>query len=291
MSAISEHVARAEEFIWLNARLLERHLFAYLYRSGPKEPVLTALRAYQNADGGFGNALEPDKRCPESQPIDVETALYVLDRIDAFDDPMVGRTCDFLETITTPDGGVPFSLPSVNRYPHAPWWEIGENPPASINPTASIVSLLIKHRIEHPWVERATAFCWREIPASDSKAFHDLMPMIAFLEQDPDQQRAEEELERLAKRILEPGVVTLDPDESGYVKKPLDWAPIPESFCRRLFDDETIDLHLRAFVDRQQADGGWPISWDAISPATELEWRGMVTIDALRTLQAYEVGR
>src|SRR5215211_5959460 len=65
-------LARAEEFIWSNARLLERRLFAHLFKGAAAEPVHAALRAYQNADGGFGNALEPDKRCPDSQPIDQE---------------------------------------------------------------------------------------------------------------------------------------------------------------------------------------------------------------------------
>src|SRR5690242_20846862 len=61
---------RAEEFIWHNARLLERRLFDFHFRSGSSQAVLSALRAYQNEDGGFGNALEPDIRCPESQPVD-----------------------------------------------------------------------------------------------------------------------------------------------------------------------------------------------------------------------------
>ena len=51
----------AQTFIWRNARLIDRHLFAYLFRQGPKTPVITALKAYQNVDGGFGNALEPNR--------------------------------------------------------------------------------------------------------------------------------------------------------------------------------------------------------------------------------------
>ena len=34
---------RAEEFIWNNARLLERQLFAYHFKGGSRESVLTAL--------------------------------------------------------------------------------------------------------------------------------------------------------------------------------------------------------------------------------------------------------
>ena len=58
----------AETFIWNNARLLERQLFTYLFHGGSSQAVIAALKAYQNPDGAFGNALEPDNRCPGSQP-------------------------------------------------------------------------------------------------------------------------------------------------------------------------------------------------------------------------------
>jgi hypothetical protein len=40
-------------------------------------------------------------------------------------------------------------------------------------------------------------------------------------------------------------------------------------------------------VRRQQEDGGWPIAWEPIGKAVELEWRGVATLDALKTLRAY----
>ncbi|MBI4926641.1 MAG: hypothetical protein HY835_02670, partial [Anaerolineae bacterium] len=63
--------SRAADFIWKNARLLDRRLFAFDFLDGSAEAVVSALAAYQNADGGFGNALEPDKRTPYSTPVDV----------------------------------------------------------------------------------------------------------------------------------------------------------------------------------------------------------------------------
>lgn len=171
--------------------------------------------------------------------------------------------------------------------PHAPWWTAEDNPPASLNPTAAIVGLLFKHGIQHPWLEIASNFCWREIAATDTTEFHTLMPAITFLEHAPDRTRAEHELQRIATRLTRPGIIELDPDAEGYVQKPLDWAPTPQSYCRRLFDDETIKKHLAALANRQKDDGGWPISWEAISPAVEIEWRGRFTIEVLRTLDAY----
>ncbi|MCI0478807.1 MAG: hypothetical protein L0Y55_21395, partial [Anaerolineales bacterium] len=139
------------------------------------------------------------------------------------------------------------------------------------------------------WVDSATAFCWRAIAESDTRQFHDLMPMITFLEHAPDRARAERELERIAARIVESKLVTLETFAEGYVKYPLDWAMTPASFCRRLFSDQVIETHLRALAARQQEDGGWTINWEPISAAVALEWRGIVTLRALQTLQAYGV--
>src|SRR5262249_50053450 len=126
MATESPVVTRAADFIWQNARLLDRQRFAHLFLGASSAPVVAALAAYQNLDGGFGNALEPDKRCPDSQPVDVEMALRVLDELgdeSIWSGPLVARVLDFLPTITTSEGGIPFVLPSVRAYPRAPWWE------------------------------------------------------------------------------------------------------------------------------------------------------------------------
>src|SRR5688500_9399615 len=152
----------AETFIWNNARLLERHRFSFLFKGGTSQRVIAALSAYQNDDGGFGNALEPDKRIPSSQPIDQEFALRILDDV-GFDAEIAGKVCNFLMSIMTDEGGVPFVLPSVRNAPRADWWNTDDNPPASINPTASIAGLLHKHKFQHVWVEKATEYSWRKI--------------------------------------------------------------------------------------------------------------------------------
>ncbi len=285
---------RAQDFIWRNARLLDRYRFAHLFAGAPREPVIAALGVYQNDDGGFGNALEPDKRCPDSQPVDVEMALRILDEV-GFDDPladaMVRRACDFLSTIMTPDGGVPFVLPSVRDYPRAPWWESPDDPPASINPTGAILGILLKNQVCHAWVDQATEFCWRTIAASETTEVHELACIFTFLEHVPDRARAEAAFARVAERMLTAGAISLDPEDTSYVWKPLDFAPTPDSICRRLFDDRTIAAHLDALLARQQPDGGWPITWESPSPLAELEWRGHLTIAALKTLRAYERSR
>lgn len=281
-----EIISRAAAFVALNTRLLERQRFHHLFAGGPPEPVLAALHAYQNGDGGFGNALEPDKRCRESQPVDAQVALEVVDEI-GFDLPTAQRVCDYLTMITTDAGGVPFVLPSVASAPRQPWWNSDPDPPESLNPTAAIAGLLHKHAVQHPWLVIATEYCWKAIAASETEEPHELLCILTFLEHAPDQERATREFDRIATRLQARSLVARDPQTPGYVKMPLEWAPTPQHRCRQLFSDDLIAAHLDALTARQQPDGGWPITWGALSPGSELEWRGMVTITALKTLQAY----
>src|SRR5207342_3720383 len=101
---------RAETFVLLEARLLDRLRFAYHFRGGSADAVIRSLRPYQNPDGGFGNALEPDRREPGSQPFAIQHVLETLDETDRFDDLMVADVCDYLTKISRPEGGVPFAL-------------------------------------------------------------------------------------------------------------------------------------------------------------------------------------
>ena len=279
-------LSRAKLFILSNARLLERLRFVCLFEGGPAWNTLIALRAYQNEDGGFGNALEPDKRCANSQPIDQEMGLGILDEI-GFDAETAGHVCDYLISISTPEGGVPFVLPSVASAPRAPWWNTGLNPPANLNPTASIAGYLHKAHFQHPWLDRATEFCWAGVERVTATDPHELLCVLRFLRSVPDRARAEREMQRLGQLMLHSGVVTLDPHAGGYVFGPLDFAPTPTDPLRELFSAQVIADHLDVLCERQQDDGGWPITWQAVSPADEVEYRGIKTIEALKVLKAY----
>jgi hypothetical protein len=275
----------ARTFLLNNGRLLERRLFEFHFKSGSAEAVLAALRPYQNADGGFGNALEPDKRTPSSQPIDQEIALRVMDDV-GFNDAIVQRVCDWLTTATTDEGGVPFTLPTVKDAPHAPWWGTDDpHPPANINPTASIAGLLHKHGGRHTWLGRATDYCWRVIETTDIEEPHALVATLTFLQHAPDRVRAERAFERVAASVMK--IVALDLNAQGYLHRPLEFAPRLDSIARKLFNDDVIATNLDFVQAQQQADGGWPIAWPTVSVTNEMEYRGVVTLGALRMLRAW----
>jgi hypothetical protein len=279
---------RATDFIWRNARLIDRLRYAHLFMDGAREPVLAALRPYQNADGGFGNAIEPDLRGPESEPVPTWNALEILDEIDGFSDPMLNAVCTWLESITTDEGGVPFVLPASRAYPHAPWWETPDNPPASLLPTAGLAGLMHKNGFSHPWLVRATDFCWRNIEALEATSPYEMHMILSFLDHAPDRDRAEAAFARISPKLFEQHLVALEVGGNGtQAHLPLDYAPHPDMMARRLFSDDVINAHLDATVAGQKEDGGWTFSFPQWNAATTLEWRAFATIGALKTLRAY----
>jgi hypothetical protein len=275
---------QARQFFQQDGRLLERQLFHHLFEDGSRAAVLRALLAYQTDTGGFAYGLEPDKRSAHPQPIDQEQALRVLADIGP-DEEISARLLDFLPTITTPEGGVPWVLESVADAPRAGWWNTEANPKANLTPTASIAGLLYKLGVTHPWLEVATAFVWRRLEALHDPEVHNLLSVLVFLEHVPDRERAERALERLADDILRN--TELATDAPGYVFPPYAFAPTPNSLAARLYDGAVMARHLDALAERQQTDGGWPIGWEAVSPGVELEARSIVTLSALKTLRAY----
>ncbi|MEU5879713.1 hypothetical protein [Spirillospora sp. NPDC047279] len=278
-------LARAEDFVLRNARLIDRHRFAHLFRGGPAAAIITALRPYENPDGGYGNALEPDLRGAASQPVPAQHALEFLHEAGAGDDPAVDRVTGHLASIARPDGGVPFVLPSVREAPSAPWWQTADDPPGHIVPTGTLAGQLHRIGSAHPWTAAATAFCWAWLDKAADPPPYETHAILTFLDHVPDRERAEAAFARLREPMR--GHVELDPYAGGEAHFPLDFAAAPDGFGRRMFDDATIEAHLDALVETQGEDGGWQVNFLRWTPATGPEWAGHLTVERLKTLRAY----
>ncbi|GAA3351872.1 hypothetical protein GCM10020358_83200 [Amorphoplanes nipponensis] len=278
--------AAAERFLRAEARLLEQRLFDTLFHGAPAGGVVDALRGYQNEDGGFGHGLEPDKCCPASLPLDVEIALRHLVAAGASDPRMVRRAADFLGAVAV-DGAVPLTTPVIEAYPRAEHMTDWTYVPG-LNPTAGLAALLYQLDVAHPWRDAATGYCWRALedgpPPED---VHAVLEVLAFLAHVPDRERADRHAAAVAERLRTAKMFHLDPHAEGYGLTPLHFAPAADSRWRPLFTDAQLDGHLDHLLADQQPDGGWPLTWEPPSAAARLAWRGMVTLEALRTLDSY----
>jgi hypothetical protein len=284
---LNDPLLRAREFLLRNARLLERRRYSCLFEDGDPDAVWTTLLGYQNPDGGFGHALEPDLRGTESEPIPVWTAFGVLDEIGLLDGTTASPAISYLDTISRPGGGVPFVLHAATGSPHAPWWKTAPGTqPAWLNPTAGLCGLLYKNHVPSKWLDRAAGWCWKEIDRLREFGPYEGRVLLQFLDHVPDQDRAADVLVRLRTSILRKGVVDLTCRNKGTVHRPLDLSPHPGRLSRTLFSDEVIERNIDAIEKAQRADGGWSINFPVWTPITQFEWRGVQTIEMLKVLQA-----
>jgi hypothetical protein len=281
---MSVDVESAERFVLANARLLDRHRLAVLLHGAPVAPVLAALRAYRNPDGGFGHALEPDVRGPESEPAATLHALEVLGEIGALDDPMVGDAAAWVAAIADPGGGVPFVLPTAAAHPHAPWMVPSDG---GSHLTFAIAGALWEAGSGEPWLQRATEGCWAKLERPDELSAYFVKFALDFLDAVPDQARAGAAIETLRDRIGPDGSIPVPGGTEDERLTPLTLSPRPGRRSRALFTDDQIEADLDGLQQGQEDDGGWTFDWLAWSPGQSVEWRGAMTLRALATLHAH----
>jgi hypothetical protein len=140
---------KACEFIYRNARPLDITRWQYHFEDGSKEAVLTALAAYQNEDGGFGHALEPDCWNPNSSPIQTWTATEILREIGFTDKnhPVIKGILRYLASGQDFEGQFWYNaVESNNDYPHSPWWhtESDSTSHSDYNPTANLAGFILR---------------------------------------------------------------------------------------------------------------------------------------------------
>lgn len=284
----------AESFLARHARLLDRRRYEFLVTGCAPEAVLAAVDGYRNPDGGYGWGLEPDLRAPESQPGGALHAFEAFAELGPHTTPRAEQLCDWLETITLPDGGLPFALPITDRSGCAPFWADADPTTSTLQSTAFVTSAALRVAAhdaavaDHRWTARAVDHCIRRIDALDSAPhaialsfavqFLDALSVIR-----PD---AADRIDGLARFIPDDGVLPVAGGSPGEALRPLAVSPLPDRPSRRLFRAEVIEADLDRVEAEQRDDGGWAVDFASYSPAAELEWRGYATVGAIATLLA-----
>ncbi|MEV7907948.1 hypothetical protein, partial [Streptomyces anulatus] len=168
---MSIDLSAAASFLATHARVLDRRRFQLLMGETDPTAALAALDGYRNPDGGYGWGLEPDLRSPESQPGAALHAFEVFENILPATASQATALCDWLESVTLPDGGLPFALPLTVAEGTAPWWAGADSTVSTLQITA--VTAAAAHHVaahdravaDHPWLARATRYCLAAIEA------------------------------------------------------------------------------------------------------------------------------
>ena len=282
-------IEAAQRFIYDDARLLERHRLAVQFGDAPGSRVLDALRPYRNADGGWGHALEPDLRGPDSQVSGALSALEVLAELGTAADPavapLVTETADWLGSVALPDGRVPHVLPTGVGYPAAPWMR---EPSDNGFLTYAIAGHLWELGVHHPWLDAGTAWCWAQIEGEEALVGgYTVGFAVHFLDAVPEPDRAAAAIERVRPLLSADGTIRIEEGQDDEKLRPLDLSTRPGAPSRALFSEQQISAELDRLEGEQLDDGGWDFEFLHWSPGQAVEWRGIVTLGALRTLRLH----
>jgi hypothetical protein len=284
-------------------RPLEWARFRFLFQNGSPDDVVDQLEGYQNSDGGFGHALEPDLRMPGSSVLATTLALQVLHEIRLGPEHEMVRAAlaYLLEKWDARLRAWPLVPQTGDEHPHAPWFDRAEDMAErwhnyQANPRAEILGYLwiwdniVPDSFLCELCEDVADWLARN---HTEMTMHDMLCYVALVEHPvlpPDRRAALLPLlGRAAQRLMEP-----EPGKwHDYCLRPLDLAPTPRSPLAELVGP-VAGRELDFLLETQAPDGHWGPAWswkdrdpEAWAKARR-EWCGVITLRHLRRLRAWE---
>jgi len=295
-----EGFAGAKTFIYRTARPLERALFSFYFENGSRDAVIAELAKFQNDDGGFASCLESDTRWCGSSPLGAMKALGIFADLKVPpSEPHVKSVVRYLLASFDDKHGMWHALPrEANEAPHASWWEVREDTgkcevESPLFPTAALSGYLQNYAPLLPpgFLKRITESSLNYLAsASVHMQMPDIESLIELVRLLPPSQSTQ--AVRKLKSVLA-AVVVLDPKQwNSYNVKPLTFIHSPQSpFYPEM--EKVVGANLDYIISTQKSDGGWGLtwSWEDRNPTAwklaEREWRGVVALENLKTLQAF----
>lgn len=296
----SQAFGAARAFIEEKARPLEVALFRYEFGGGYATTVCDTLKQYQNEDGGFGHALEPDLRTAESSVLCTSVALQIIRSISIETDESIARRAVtfLLKNLDRQNGHWRIIPEKAEESPHAPWWNQEGREASydqfSLNPTAEILGYLYEYQ-KYVDIE-LIAFVQDKVIAHlsvlDQIEMHDLLCCLRLI----DTRSLPESIRANVVQLLRPlvlGSVALKPEQwLGYSLRPLQVVGSPDAV---FYEDmkEAVSMNLDYEITSQNKDGEWAPSWswgDSYPeswPRAEREWAGILTVSKLLTLKNF----
>ncbi len=300
-----EAFGRARQFLMTQARPLERVLFEHRFEGGAVDGVWAELARFQNEDGGFGHALEPDLRTPSSSALATGIGLRLLAELGCpADHAMVEQAVAYLLSTFDAQARVWRVVPAdTHSYPHAPWWHDEDGSLARvfdgfcIIPRALIVGLLHHYSSLVPsgWLDALTEETVQYIEAVEVLAEgggNDLQYAIYLAEAKNLPPRHAASLKARIREAIPAGVIRDPARWDSYCITPLRAVPSPQSLGAELIRDE-LQMHLDYQIAHQTPEGTWDPTWTWRGAYPEawaqarLEWRGHLTLETLTQLRAF----
>lgn len=270
---------KSRALIYRNARPLDLARWQYHFENGSKEAVLAALDAYQNEDGGFGHALEPDAWNPNSSPIQTWTATEILREIDFTDatHPIIQGVLCYLASGQDFNGHFWYNnVFSNNDYPHAPWWHTESDSTChnDYNPTACLAGFITRFAENGSKLHQLGCRIAKEAYEAyiEQSLLNDMHTVLCYIRllQYCEEAGVNEIIdlstlkERLKEQIKHSITHNTAKWETGYICKPSQFF----NDCNSVFYADNKDIahyECEYIIKSQLEDGSWnaPWSWNA----------------------------
>lgn len=303
----SNMIRKARQFVYRNARPLDLARWNYHFENGTKEDVLTYLSAYQNPDGGFGHALEPDSWNPHSTPVATWSATRVLREIGFTDasHPIIQGILRYLESgADFADGKWFNTVASNNAYPHAVWWHCDkEDGLPDDNPTVSLIGFALKY------AEKDSAFYQKLVsmakdavhafimePVNEMHTVRCFMELLVYCEDKKLTGLAQIlDLETFRTVLCDTirNTVCLQPEKwfTEYVCKPSFFYE-EKQLLLDIVDRDLLEQEARMLAQQQLEDGSYPVTWKWWTDYNEYEisanwWRSALLVENMLYIRAF----
>lgn len=261
-----------KKWIYRNARPLEFALWQFLFENGSQDAVVEMLMQYQNEDGGFGHALEADSWNPASTPVTTNHAVKILSMI-GFDDithPVhKGIQKYLLSEKDLLNYGWPFTVPTNDDYPHAPWWNYSEeqNKREYYGVTAGLTAYVLKYFSPEKTIhQKAQIFAKKMIHfLGDDISYGDmgLEGMICLVETLDSLGNYEYDFDLLYSKLKEKVTQAIEHDTDKwkyYGVRPSNYIRTPNSKFY-LGNEEIVKKELEYLVNTIPQNDVWGITW------------------------------
>ncbi len=294
---------KARTFIHRNARPLDLARWRFHFEGGSAEDVLAALAFYQNADGGFGHAIEPDCWMPGSWPIGAWAACCILREVDApREHPIVQGVLRYL------DSGKDFdesqrqwlnTVPGANGHPHATWWTHNSKGELLYNPTASLAGFALHYAsASTPLYRKAQAIAQEAIDwLKAQERMDDQHSTACFMQLWDWMHKAGLPLPEGFEAALHQAVgaaVCTDAEQwrSEYVCHPSSLIHGAESPFLPDIGLDAAQAECAYLLETQGADGAWPVVWRWWTDYPEFEvaanwWKSPIIIERMLYLRGF----
>lgn len=306
MNAYEKIFQKARGFIYRNARPVDLARWRYHFEGGAREDVLTALAAFQNADGGFGHALEADSFNPNSCPIQTWNACEILREI-GFEDgshPIIQGILRYLGS------GADFSeqynqwlntVKSNDDYPHAVWWNYSEKEAEfSYNPTAHLAGFILRfaekdsglYKKAEEIAKQAYGWFLEKVPHGDNHVANCFVRLYEVLsETGASLVDLDEFAEKLREEVNASICRETERWKTEYVCKPSFFIPNRNSMFYA-GNEALVEEECALIAESQLDDGSYPVPWQWYNEYTEFPlaenwWKSVQLIEKIRFLREF----